>query len=91
MIDCNILRPHGLSRDVKVLAFCPDDQIEDVKDKVSLDAFHLRLQEMLAAGADFAGSRQQSGEKFTSGWPCDCHAKGISEPIRRINQGMCLV
>ena len=24
-----ILRPHGLSRDVRVLAFCPDDQVED--------------------------------------------------------------
>ncbi|CAE7812281.1 DRC4, partial [Symbiodinium necroappetens] len=42
--------PHGLSRDVRVLAFCPDDQVE----------------EMLAAGADFAG---------------------ITEPLRRINQG----
>ncbi|CAE7788438.1 DRC4 [Symbiodinium sp. CCMP2592] len=42
--------PHGLSRDIRVLAFCPDDQVE----------------EMLAAGADFAG---------------------ITEPIRRINQG----
>eukprot|EP00931_Biecheleriopsis_adriatica_P081593 TRINITY_DN54943_c0_g1_i1.p1 TRINITY_DN54943_c0_g1~~TRINITY_DN54943_c0_g1_i1.p1 ORF type:complete len:358 (-),score=84.66 TRINITY_DN54943_c0_g1_i1:14-1036(-) len=42
--------PHGLDTQVRVLAFCPDDEIE----------------EMLAAGADVAG---------------------ISEPVRRINQG----
>ena len=27
--DFRILRPHGLSRDIRVLAFCPDDQVED--------------------------------------------------------------
>ncbi|CAE8600808.1 unnamed protein product, partial [Polarella glacialis] len=42
--------PHGLQSQIRVLAFCADDEIE----------------EMLAAGADFAG---------------------ISEPVRRINQG----
>jgi len=45
---CNL--PHGLSTKMRVLAFCPDDQIE----------------EMLEAGADVAG---------------------ITEPLRRINQG----
>lgn len=42
--------PHGLKTDVKILAFCADDEVE----------------EMLQAGADIAG---------------------ISEPIRKINQG----
>lgn len=42
--------PHGLDMKIRVLCFCPDDEIE----------------EMLAAGADVAG---------------------ISEPVRRINQG----
>ncbi|CAK9095597.1 unnamed protein product [Durusdinium trenchii] len=42
--------PHGLSTKIRVLAFCPDDQI----------------QEMMEAGADVAG---------------------ITEPLRRINQG----
>lgn len=42
--------PHGLQSDIRVLAFCPDDEVE----------------EMLKAGADVAG---------------------ITEPLRRINQG----
>lgn len=42
--------PHGLQTKIRVLAFCPDDEVE----------------EMLAAGADIAG---------------------ITEPLRRINQG----
>ncbi|CAJ1443014.1 unnamed protein product, partial [Effrenium voratum] len=46
---CNL--PHGLSTKLKVLAFCPDDQIE----------------EMLAAGADFAGITEPL-RRIGQGW-----------------------
>lgn len=61
------LRPHGLSTKMRVLAFCPDDQIEDDGLKIPNQSFFaaktwrncmkLRLwKEMLEAGADVAGA-----------------------------------
>ena len=50
LLSLCVSRPHGLSTKMRVLAFCPDDQIEAVVGRQGPPA-----QKMLAAGADVAG------------------------------------
>ena len=63
-LGLGLLRPHGLSTKIRVLAFCPDDQIQEHRSKVAvreLQIGHATLKEMLEAGADVAGPTWSQG------------------------------